>query len=121
LVWCLIGDRLNLNVFERLLLRNIVPQIQGWNFGHIKEAREMLEDLFTPEEEKQLNIQVEGQKVIWQSKDNEGNDIPQTKEIIISDGLKEKIAKFLKDLDQREQLGLEHYSLYEKFIGGKNG
>jgi len=109
---------MNLNVFERLLLRNIVPQIQGWNFGHIKEAREMLENLFTPEEEKQLNIQVEGQTVKWQSKDEAGNEIPQSKEIAISDGLKEKIAKFLKDLDQKEQLGLEHYSLFEKFIGG---
>jgi len=106
-------------VFERLLIRNIVPQIQGWNFGSMKTARELLENLFDEEEEKRLQIKIaeDGKGVTWRTKDDDGNDIPQEKEIEITEGLSEKIAKFLKRLDRDEQLGFEHYSVYEKFIG----
>ena len=107
-----------LNVFERLLLRNIVPQIQGWNFGHMKEARLLLEDMFTPQEEENLQIKLkeDGKGVTWRVRDDEGNDIPQVKDMDVSDGLKNKLAKFLKDLNRQEKLGFEHYSLYEKLV-----
>jgi len=106
-----------LTVFERLLIRNIIPQIQGWNFGHMKEARTLLEDLFTPEEEEKLAITVneDGKGVTWKVKDDEGNDIPQSKEIEISEGLSKKIKKLLEQLDREERLGMEHYTLCEKF------
>ena len=67
---------MELNVFERLILRNIVPQIQGWNYGHMKEARELLEGLFTPQEETELNFSQEGNSVKWQVKREDGSDIP---------------------------------------------
>lgn len=105
-----------LTVFERLLLRNILPQIQGWNFGHMKEARELNESLFTPEEEKALDIHVDGAVVKWRTTDDEGKPIPQEKEMALSDGLKSKIAKFLVELDKQERLSFEQYSLYEKFV-----
>ena len=56
-----------LTVFERLLLRNIVPQIQGWNYAHMKEARELIEGLFTEQEEIDLQIHNEndGKSVKW--------------------------------------------------------
>jgi hypothetical protein len=106
-----------LNVFERLLIRNIIPQIQGWNFGHMKEARTLLEGLFTPEEEEKLNISVneDGKGVTWKVKDDEGNDIPQSKEIEISEGLSKKIKKLLEQLDRENRLGFEHFTLCEKF------
>ena len=107
-----------LNVFERLLLRNIIPQIQGWNFGHMKEARTLLEEMFTPEEEEKLQITLneDGKGVIWKVKDDDGNDIPQERELEISDGMKKKIAKFLKQLDTENRLGFEHYTLCERFL-----
>jgi len=106
---------LELNVFERLLLRNIVPQIQGWNYGHMKEARELIEGLFTPDEEKDLAFEQEGTSVKWKVKKEDGTDIPQERDIPVSDGLKAKIGKFLKQLDREERLGFEHYTLCEKF------
>ena len=108
---------MELNVFERLLIRNIIPQIQGWNFGHMKEARTLLEDLFTPEEEDKLAITVkeDGKGVTWKVKDDDGNDIPQEKEIEISEGLSKKIKKLLEQLDRENRLGFEHFTLCEKF------
>jgi len=107
---------MNLNVFERLLLRNIVPQIQGWNYAHMKEARELIEGLFTEEEENDLQFEQEGTQVKWKIEREDGSGIPQIKEIPISEGLAKKIGKFLKQLDQEEKLGFEHMTLCDKFI-----
>ena len=112
---------MQLNVFERLLIRNIVPNIQGWNYGHMKEARELLEGLFTPDEEKDLQFEQEGTQVKWKIAKEDGTPVPQERDIPISDGLKAKIGKFLKQLDTENKLGFEHYTLYEKFnIGDEN-
>ena len=109
------------NVFERLLLRNIVPQIERWNFDSMKAARTLLENLFTEEEGEKLQItpNEDGKGVTWKVKDDDGNDIPQEKEVKVSDGLTKKISAFLEDLDKKERLSFEHYSLYEKFVGVK--
>ncbi len=104
-----------MNVFERLLLRNIVPQIQGWNYGHMKEARELMEGLFTPQEETDLQFEQEEKQVKWKIKREDGSDIPQERDIPISEGLNKKIGKFLKQLDTENRLGFEHYTLCEKF------
>ena len=103
-----------LNVFERLLLRNIVPQIQGWNYAHMKEARELIEGLFTEQEESDLQFEQEGTQVKWKIAKEDGTAIPQERDILVSDGLKAKIGKFLKQLDKEERLGFEHMTLYEK-------
>ena len=108
---------MELNVFERLLLRNIVPQIQGWNYAHMKEARELMEGLFTEQEESDLQFEQEGTQVKWKVAREDGSDIPQVREIPVSEGLKAKIGKFLKQLDKEEKLGFEHYTLVEKFMG----
>jgi len=104
-----------LTVFERLLLRNIIPQIQGWNFGHMKEARVLLESLFDENEESLFKFEVESTQVKWRVNDENGNPIPQEKEIEVSEGLQKKIAKFLKQLDTESRLEFQHYSLCEKF------
>ena len=104
-----------LNVFERLLLRNIVPQIQGWNYAHMKEARELIEGLFTEQEETDLAFEQVETQVKWKVKREDGTDIPQEREIKVSDGLKAKIGKFLKQLDREEKLGFEHMTLCNKF------
>ena len=105
-----------LNVFERLLLRNIVPQIQGWNYAHMKEARELLEGLFTEQEESDLQFEQEGTQVKWKIAKEDGTPVPQEREISVGEGLKAKIGKFLKQLDKEEKLGFEHMTLYNKFV-----
>ena len=104
-----------LNVFERLLIRNIVPQIQGWNYAHMKEARELLEGLFTEQEETDLQFEQDGVQVKWKVAHEDGTPIPQERDIPISDGLKAKIGKFLKQLDKEEKLEMQHFSLCSKF------
>ena len=106
---------MELNVFERLLLRNIVPQIQGWNYANMKDARELLEGLFTEQEETDLQFEQEGTQVKWKVAKEDGEPIPQERDIPVSDGLKTKIGKFLKQLDKEEKLGFEHLSLCSKF------
>ena len=107
---------MELNVFERLLLRNIVPQIQGWNYANMKDARELLEGLFTEEEEKDLQFEQVETQVKWKVKREDESDIPQIREFSVSNGLKAKIGKFLKQLDKEEKLGFEHMTLCDKFI-----
>ena len=104
-----------LNTFERLLLRNIVPQIQGWNYAHMKEARELIEGLFTEQEEADLQFEQDGTQVKWKVKREDGSDIPQERDIPVSDGLKAKIGKFLKQLDKEERLEFQHMTLADKF------
>ena len=106
---------MQLNVFERLLLRNIVPQIQGWNYAHMKEARELIEGLFTEQEENDLQFEQEGTQVKWKIQREDGTPIEQERDIPVSDGLVKKIGKFLKQLDKEERLGFEHLSLCSKF------
>lgn len=109
---------MKLTVFERLLLRNIVPQIEKWNWDSMKAARVLLESLFTEAEGAKLQItQTEAGNIQWRNQDDEGNPIPQEKEVKVSDGLKKKISAFLGDLDKKEMLTFQHYSLYEKFVG----
>ena len=107
---------MKLNVFERLLIRNIVPQIQGWNYAHMKEARELLEGLFTEQEESDLQFEQVETQVKWKVQKEDGTPIEQERDIPVSDGLKAKIGKFLKQLDKEERLGFEHMSLYKLFV-----
>ena len=105
-----------MTVFERLLIRNIVPQIQGWNYAHMKEARELIEGLFTEQEESDLQFEQDGAQVKWKIQRENGTLIEQERDIPISDGLKTKIGKFLKQLDKEERLSFEHWTLVGKFV-----
>ena len=110
---------MELNVFERLLLRNIVPQIQGWNYANMKDARELLEGLFTEEEEADLQFEQDGTQVKWKVAKEDGTPIEQERDIPVPEGLKKKIGKFLTQLDKEEKLGFEHMTLCDKFgMGG---
>src|SRR3990167_4861246 len=107
---------MQLTVFERLLIRNIVPQIQGWNYAHMKEARELIEGLFTEQEESDLQFEQEEKQVKWKVAKEDGSPIPQERDIPVSDGLKSKVGKFLNQLEKEERLGWEHRSLYKLFV-----
>jgi hypothetical protein len=82
----------------------------------MKEARELLEGLFTEQEENDLQFEQVENQVKWKVKREDGSDIPQERDISISDGLIKKIGKFLKQLDKEEKLGFEHMTLYGKFV-----
>lgn len=109
-----------LNVFERLLIRNIIPQMEGWNYGSMKEARELLEGLFDEQEEERLQIKPneDGRGITWRVMEEDGTPIPQDKELRFSDGLLSKLQKFLKQLDEQEKLEFQHFTLYEKIVEG---
>uniref|UniRef100_A0A6M3JWJ1 Uncharacterized protein n=1 Tax=viral metagenome TaxID=1070528 RepID=A0A6M3JWJ1_9ZZZZ len=112
--------KLQLNVFERLLLRNIVPQIQGWNFGSQESARVLLESMFSEDEEEDLQFEQEGTQVKWKIAKEDGTPITQAKECPVSKGLKAKIGKFLIELNNADppKLGFEHNTLFKKFVDG---
>ena len=96
-----------------------MPQIQGWNYGHMKEARELIEGLFTPQEETDLAFEQEEKTVKWKVAKEDKTPIPQEREIEVSEGLKKKIGKFLTQLDTENRLEFAHMSLYEKFVEPK--
>ncbi len=109
-----------LNVFERLLLRNIVPQIQGISFGIQENARILLETMFTEDEAEKLQIKVneDGKGVTWKIKDDEGNDITQVKDCQVSKGVKRVVSEELIRLSESKppKLSWEHNTLFKKFV-----
>jgi len=82
----------------------------------MKEARELIEGLFTEQEENDLQFEQEETQVKWKVQKDDGTPIEQAREIPISDGLKAKIGKFLKQLDKEERLEFAHMTLMEKFV-----
>ena len=109
---------MKLTVYERLLLRNIIPQMSGMNFAFMKQARELMESMFTEQEEAQLGIKEGAQpgQVEWRVKGDDGEPIIQEREIKISDALRAKIGSFLQILNAREQLSYNQASLLDKFV-----
>jgi hypothetical protein len=111
---------MELNVFERLLLRNIIPQIQGVSFGIQENARILLETMFTEDEAEKLQIKMneDGKGVTWKVKDDEGNDIPQVKDCQVSKGVKRVVSEELIRLSESKppKLSWEHNTLFKKFV-----
>jgi hypothetical protein len=94
-------------VLERLLLFPILPK-EG-NVFTIKSLRKLREDLsFTEQETKDYNIRQVDEAIVW---DNDN----VTKEIEISDKLKEVISDVLKTLNEQNKVTEQHLSLFEKF------
>lgn len=112
---------MELNVFERLLLRNIVPQIQGVSFGIQENARILLETMFSEDEAEKLQIKLneDGKGITWKVKDDEGNDIPQVKDCQVSKGVKKVVSEELIRLSESKppKLSWEHNTLFKKFVG----
>lgn len=107
-----------LTVFERMLLLNILPR-EG-DFTTLKIVRKLRETLSFSESEHKLwqpKNDNDGH-VLWKIMDDDGNPIPQEKEINVGEKATDIIVEVLKRLDKEKKLTDEHYSLYEKFIGG---
>ena len=95
---------MQLNIFERLQIKNIVSQIEG-----LADANTEVEGLFTEQEKADLQIEQDGTQVKWRVKRDDGTDIPQERDIQISDNLKNDIGSFLQ-----QRFG--YISLYNKFV-----
>lgn len=100
---------MKLNVRERILLLNILPQ--ETNFVTLRIIRNLKENLsFKENELKEYEIKIEGEKVFWNlEKDNEA-------EIEIGEKATDIIVEALKKLDKENKLTMDFVSLYEKFI-----
>ena len=57
-------------------------------------------------------------RVGWNVKDAEGNLLPTEKEVRFGEESHKIIVGILKKLNEADKLGMEHYSLYKKFIEG---
>jgi hypothetical protein len=101
-----------LSVFDRLILLNILPK-EG-DFTTLKIMRKMKEDLsFSEEEHKALSFKTgDNGAVSWKT---EGDT---NKEINFGEKATDLIVETLKKLDKDKKLKEEHYSLFEKFVGG---
>lgn len=102
---------MNLNVFDRLILLNVLPH-EG-DVTTLKIVRKLREDLsFTEEEHKVLQFKQDGGNIRWQL----DGDIP--KEISIGEKAHDVISGVFKALNESKppKLKEEHLSLYERFV-----
>ena len=100
---------MELGVFDRLILLNIMPK-EG-DFTTLKIVRKLREDLsFSEEEHAALEFKNEGGNVQWK----QSGDI--SKEISIGEKATDLIVEVLKKLDKEKKLQEQHLSLYERFV-----
>jgi len=100
---------MELLVFERLILLNILPK-EG-DFTTLKIVRKLREDLsFSEEEHAALQFKQEGGNVQWK----QGGDIP--KEISVGEKAMDVIVNTLKKLDRDKKLQESHFAIYERFV-----
>lgn len=107
---------MELTVFERAVLLNVLPK-EG-NFKTLRTVKKLRENLSLSDEEiDKWQPSVEDGNVWWKVQDDEGNPIPQQAEVEITEHGKEVVREILQKLDKDKKLKMEHYSLYEKFVG----
>ena len=101
-----------LNVFERLVLLQILP-VEG-DIASLKIVRELQSKLgFTEGEFKEFELQKKDNTYVWNEKGR------KEKEIMIGDKMNEIIIDSLKQLDKQKKLSFNHMNLYSKFIKEK--
>jgi len=102
-----------LNVKQRLLLLNILPE--HGNYLTLKIIREQQERLsFSEEELKRLKVKLVGDRYTW----DEMIDVPV--DIEIGESARGVIKLAFRELDQQGQLKVEFLPLYEHFMEGED-
>ena len=102
---------MNLQVGERLVLLSILPQ-EG-DFTTLKIVRGLRESLsFSEEEHKTYGFKQEDNMVFWATEKDTPKDVP------IGEKATDIIVDALKKLNDNKKLRNEHFTLYEKFVGG---
>ena len=103
-------------VMERFVLSSILPAEES--FATLKLLRKAKESLsFNDIENQKLKITQSGEQVVWDMKaaveiDKTVNDVD------LGDTVTQLIVDALNKLDKEKKLKDEHFSLFEKFIGG---
>ena len=104
---------MKLTVFERITLLGVLPE--HGNFVTLKIIRQLREALsFTEQELASLELKQDGERVTW----NPAAAEPGGSEIIIGEKATDIIVEALKKLNDEGKLTEQHFTLYEKFIGG---
>ena len=103
---------MKLTVAERFATLGVLPE-QG-DFLTLKVLRQLREALsFDEDEMKFYSFKEKGDRLYWdESKDT------HTKDFEFGDKQTELVVSALQKLDSQKQLTEEHFSIYEKFIGG---
>lgn len=101
---------MELGVFDRLILLNILPG-EG-DFTTLKIIRKMRGDFsFSEEEHKALEFKhTDGGNVRWKLEADKEREIP------IGEKATDIIVEVLKKLNDSKKLTDQHFSLYEKFV-----
>jgi hypothetical protein len=103
---------MELSTFDRITLLNVLADFHG-DFLTLKIVRELKESLsFDEEEHRALGLKIEDGQAFWLSEADKPKDVP------IGEKAAEIIRTLLLELDQKKMLTEDHYSLYERFIGG---
>jgi len=101
---------MKLNVLERIVVLNLLPA-EG-SFANLKLLRVAKEELsFDEKEHKLLNFTQTEEQTMW----NQDANIPD-KDVKIGEIITAMLTKKLKEMDEKEELKEEHYSIYEKFM-----
>jgi hypothetical protein len=104
---------MKLNVNERFAILGLLPK-EG-NFLTLKIIREQKELLsFSDDEVKEYEFTVNGDNVNWNI-EKEKKEIGE-KDIKITNTCKDIIIAKLKELDQKNKLAENYFTIYEKFI-----
>jgi hypothetical protein len=104
--------KVNLNIVERLVLLQIVPQ--ETNFVTLKAVNTLIDQIGVKDKEaKEFDIKHDGTKVKWNV---EKVMAAKEKEFDIGEIMTEKIKAALKEMNDQEKLTAQHYTLYEKFV-----
>jgi len=103
---------MELSVFERLILLNILPR-EG-DYRTLRQLRELREELaFSDDEQAALQFRQDEQEpgtMHWLTEADRPKDVP------LGDSVMELIGTTLRDLDRRHKLRDEQMGLYERFV-----
>ena len=104
---------MKLSVLERVLLGGMMANYKGsfTNLKLVREGREVLS--FNEEENRDLKFTANDNQMNWNA---EASLKYQDVEINLGDNVSSIIKKILIDLNEKEELTEQHFSLYEKFI-----
>ena len=114
---------MELSVFNRLILLNILPK-EG-DFTTLKIVRQMREDLsFNEEEVKLCAFKHSGETVVDENGVEEvvpegqikWRELEKPKDITLGEKATDIIVETLKQLDKGKKLTDQHYGLFEKFV-----
>ncbi len=105
---------MKLSVSERVHLTDILPR-QG-DILTVKVVQTILEKIdFSIEELKKWSVKREDNSIRWDDK------VAKDVEIEITNGEETVIVSTLRELSEKKTLSINHLSLWDKFLGKKEG